>query len=278
MALQNRVSRHHRSNTISYFDVFVESAEFSLCFPFQTRRKELKDRVISNIEEGRRVMGLDLILRTASGEPATEANSGIISLYHKVQQQKPIDLFVQLFLLLIFFFFFFFVVFLQHKELASQDRGSPKESSDLIVVSSLPALFFFFFFFSARFSQRGVIFCSSFFLYHLHTEHVSAIHSEEPPQTEPRDRNWRCVFAHSLRFEDSHVLGTTLGLVVAVCFAVVAHTFRFLFSHAGAFRLESQRNFSSRCTAEPPTSLSLKSSALPSPLKACRTTSTVSEN
>eukprot|EP01133_Synstelium_polycarpum_P010994 gene10994-12806_t len=44
-------------------------------------RDMLKGKVISKIEEGRRLMGLDMIVRTANGEPAHETNTGIIQLY-----------------------------------------------------------------------------------------------------------------------------------------------------------------------------------------------------
>jgi len=44
-------------------------------------RDMLKGKVISKIEEGRRLMGLDMIVRTPNGEPAHEKNTGIIQLY-----------------------------------------------------------------------------------------------------------------------------------------------------------------------------------------------------
>ncbi|EGG21230.1 SH3 domain-containing protein [Cavenderia fasciculata] len=49
-------------------------------------REMLKGKVISKIEEGRRLMGLDMIVRTANGEPAHESNTGIISLYRMHQE------------------------------------------------------------------------------------------------------------------------------------------------------------------------------------------------
>lgn len=51
----------------------------------KTRRKEYKEKIIQKIEEGRRMMGLDMIVRTASGEPATEKNTGIVTLLHMVR-------------------------------------------------------------------------------------------------------------------------------------------------------------------------------------------------
>lgn len=45
---------------------------------------DLKPRVMSNIEEGRRLLGLDLIVKTASGDPATENNMPIMQLYRMV--------------------------------------------------------------------------------------------------------------------------------------------------------------------------------------------------
>jgi hypothetical protein len=50
----------------------------------ETRRKELKDKVFAKIEEGRRLMGMDMIVRTSTGEVATERNTGVIALYHMV--------------------------------------------------------------------------------------------------------------------------------------------------------------------------------------------------
>ncbi|GAM25576.1 hypothetical protein SAMD00019534_087510 [Acytostelium subglobosum LB1] len=49
-------------------------------------REMLKDKVISKIEEGRRLMGLDMIVRTPTGEPAHEGNTGIIQLYRMHQE------------------------------------------------------------------------------------------------------------------------------------------------------------------------------------------------
>ncbi|EFA76538.1 SH3 domain-containing protein [Heterostelium album PN500] len=49
-------------------------------------REMLKGKVISKIEEGRRLMGLDMIVRTPSGEPAHENNTGIIQLYRMHQE------------------------------------------------------------------------------------------------------------------------------------------------------------------------------------------------
>lgn len=45
---------------------------------------ELKPRVMSNIEEGRRLLGLDMIVKTPSGEPATENNTAVLKLYRMV--------------------------------------------------------------------------------------------------------------------------------------------------------------------------------------------------
>ncbi|KYQ89326.1 SH3 domain-containing protein [Tieghemostelium lacteum] len=49
-------------------------------------REMLKGKVISKIEEGRRLMGLDMIVRTPNGEPANEKNTGIIQLYRMHQE------------------------------------------------------------------------------------------------------------------------------------------------------------------------------------------------
>jgi hypothetical protein len=46
---------------------------------------ELKPRVMSNIEEGRRLLGLDMIVKTPSGEPATENNTAVLKLYRMVR-------------------------------------------------------------------------------------------------------------------------------------------------------------------------------------------------
>jgi hypothetical protein len=50
---------------------------------------ELKPRVMSNIEEGRRLLGLDMIVKTASGEPATENNTPVLKLYRMVHIHLP---------------------------------------------------------------------------------------------------------------------------------------------------------------------------------------------
>jgi len=57
----------------------------------ETRRKELKEKVVQKIEEGRRLMGLDMIVRTTGGEPATEKNTGIITLLHMHQELAAKD-------------------------------------------------------------------------------------------------------------------------------------------------------------------------------------------
>jgi hypothetical protein len=44
----------------------------------------MKSKVMASIEEGRQLMGLDLFVRTAAGEVATEKNCSIIELYRKV--------------------------------------------------------------------------------------------------------------------------------------------------------------------------------------------------
>ncbi|EGC38812.1 hypothetical protein DICPUDRAFT_27977 [Dictyostelium purpureum] len=43
--------------------------------------REIKGKVINKIEQGRRLMGLDMIVRTPNSEPAHEKNTGIIQLY-----------------------------------------------------------------------------------------------------------------------------------------------------------------------------------------------------
>jgi dedicator of cytokinesis protein 3 len=48
----------------------------------ETRKKEFKEKAIAKIEEGRRHLGLDMIVRTASGEQATEKNTPLIQLYN----------------------------------------------------------------------------------------------------------------------------------------------------------------------------------------------------
>ena len=46
---------------------------------------ELKAKVMGNIEEGRRVMGLDMIVRNpVDGKPATERDTPIVALYQMV--------------------------------------------------------------------------------------------------------------------------------------------------------------------------------------------------
>lgn len=52
---------------------------------------ELKPRVMSNIEEGRRLLGLDMIVKTPSGEPATENNTAVLKLYRMHQELASKD-------------------------------------------------------------------------------------------------------------------------------------------------------------------------------------------
>lgn len=44
----------------------------------------MKKKVIDKIQEGRLLMGLDMVVRTATGEIADETNTGIIPLYRMV--------------------------------------------------------------------------------------------------------------------------------------------------------------------------------------------------
>ena len=48
----------------------------------ETRKKEFKEKAIAKIEEGRRHLGLDMIVRTTSGEQANEKNTPLIQLYN----------------------------------------------------------------------------------------------------------------------------------------------------------------------------------------------------
>lgn len=45
---------------------------------------KMKAKVMASIEEGRRLMGLDLLVRTNTGEIATERNCSIMELYRMV--------------------------------------------------------------------------------------------------------------------------------------------------------------------------------------------------
>ena len=74
----------HKITSAGTTEVQISSHENFFKHLLQTRRKELKEKVIIKIEEGRRIMGLDMIMRTAAGEPATEKNTGIITLYKMV--------------------------------------------------------------------------------------------------------------------------------------------------------------------------------------------------
>lgn len=53
--------------------------------PTETKRKEVEERIISKLEEGRRQLGLDVILRGPAGnDSATLSNVGVIPLYNLV--------------------------------------------------------------------------------------------------------------------------------------------------------------------------------------------------
>lgn len=47
-------------------------------------RKEMETQIMKQIEEGRRLMGLDILVKTESGEVATEKNTQIIDLLNMV--------------------------------------------------------------------------------------------------------------------------------------------------------------------------------------------------
>ena len=49
----------------------------------QSLRVQLKSRVIDKIEEGRRIMGLDVVVRKNDGSRCTENNTSVIELLHK---------------------------------------------------------------------------------------------------------------------------------------------------------------------------------------------------
>lgn len=51
----------------------------------QAALAKMKAKVLASIEEGRRMMGLDLLVRTPSGDIATERNCGVIDLYRMVR-------------------------------------------------------------------------------------------------------------------------------------------------------------------------------------------------
>ncbi len=51
----------------------------------------MKAKVMTSIEEGRRMMGLDLLVRTETGEIATEKNCGVIDLYRTVSEHPSTD-------------------------------------------------------------------------------------------------------------------------------------------------------------------------------------------
>jgi len=61
-------------------------AHTKICSPdsTETRKREEKERAISKIEEGRLQLGLDLIVKTSTGEPANEKNTPILTLYQMV--------------------------------------------------------------------------------------------------------------------------------------------------------------------------------------------------
>ena len=52
-------------------------------FPWhvQAQKAELKTQALNKIEQGRRLLGLDMVVRTPSGEAATENNTPLIQLY-----------------------------------------------------------------------------------------------------------------------------------------------------------------------------------------------------
>ena len=50
----------------------------------KTRRREEKDKIITKIEEGRIQLGLDMIVKTSTGEVASEKTTPIMTLYQMV--------------------------------------------------------------------------------------------------------------------------------------------------------------------------------------------------
>ena len=60
---------------------FTDSGGVPVC---QDALAKMKAKVMASIEEGRRLMGLDLLVRTNAGEIATERNCSIMELYRMV--------------------------------------------------------------------------------------------------------------------------------------------------------------------------------------------------
>jgi hypothetical protein len=50
----------------------------------QATRESLKKELLKMVEQGRKNMGLDILVRCPTGEPADDRNTPIISLYHMV--------------------------------------------------------------------------------------------------------------------------------------------------------------------------------------------------
>jgi hypothetical protein len=75
----------HFSIYFSLFPSFI-SLFIPLSFNlYQATRENLKKELLKMVEQGRKNMGLDILVRCSSGEPADDRNTPIISLYHMVR-------------------------------------------------------------------------------------------------------------------------------------------------------------------------------------------------
>jgi hypothetical protein len=73
----------------------------------QTTRESLKKELLKMIEQGRKNMGLDILVRCPNGELADDSNTPIISLYHGVHYSSFLFYFFILLLFIIFYLFYF---------------------------------------------------------------------------------------------------------------------------------------------------------------------------
>lgn len=47
----------------------------------EAQKNEFRSSAVAKIEEGRRLLGMDMVVRTAAGEPANETNTPLVELY-----------------------------------------------------------------------------------------------------------------------------------------------------------------------------------------------------
>jgi hypothetical protein len=56
----------------------------------QAQKAEIRSAVVSKIEEGRRLLGEDMIVRLGTGEAANETNTALLQLYQLVRSPPSI--------------------------------------------------------------------------------------------------------------------------------------------------------------------------------------------